>query len=39
MFEMESLLKEWSGEFAIINYDHHTGAWIFIAIMSLTTGP
>jgi leucine dehydrogenase len=39
MFVMESLLKEWSGEFAIINNDHHSGAWIFIAIYSTKLGP
>ena len=36
---MESLLKEWNGETVIINYDHPTGAWIFIAIHSTKLGP
>jgi glutamate dehydrogenase/leucine dehydrogenase len=39
MFVMESLLKEWNGETVIINYDHPTGAWIFIAIHSTKLGP
>jgi leucine dehydrogenase len=39
MFVMESLLKEWTGESVIINYDHPTGTWIFIAIHSTKLGP
>ncbi len=36
---MESLLKEWDGECAVIRFDRPTGAWIIIAIHSTRLGP
>ncbi len=36
---METLIREWDGETAIIHYDRPTGAWIFIAIHSTRLGP
>lgn len=31
---MEALLSKWSGESVLVQYDHPSGAWIFIAIHS-----
>jgi leucine dehydrogenase len=36
---IESLLREWSGETAIVRHDRLTGAWILIAIHSTRLGP
>jgi leucine dehydrogenase len=36
---VESLLKEWDGESAVIRFDRPTGAWIIIAIHSTRLGP
>jgi leucine dehydrogenase len=36
---IESLLREWSGETAIVRHDRPTGAWILIAIHSTRLGP
>jgi leucine dehydrogenase len=36
---IESLLKAWSGETAIVHYDRTTGTWILIAIHSTHLGP
>jgi leucine dehydrogenase len=36
---VDSLLREWDGESAIIRFDRNTGAWIIIAIHSARLGP
>jgi hypothetical protein len=35
---VESLLKEWDGESAVIRFDRATGAWIINAIYSTHFG-
>jgi len=36
---MESLIRQWDGESAIIRFDRPSGAWIIIAIHSTLLGP
>jgi leucine dehydrogenase len=36
---MESLIRNWNGEEAIIRHDKPTGAWAFIAVHSTRLGP
>ena len=36
---MESLIKEWSGEYVVTRYDAKVGAWMFICAHSTRLGP
>ena len=36
---MESLIKEWSGEYVVTRYDAEVGAWMFICAHSTRLGP